>query len=231
MAVPFSRLKFYEAGRGPRVEALIFFPNRYGANVYQRTPAYGDTYSVAVIRALKPRPKDFSSGDYEIVFDTPVMDRILENQTREDVENVLGEIAALPPRSLIDRIEFDGAELDAASHWYGGQGSMLYAITSTGHLARGTHRPWNPDEDRPMTDDEWLASLARSLAGEAEGDADSAAERAEELAERRKDEDLDEEELEELEKDLEELLDDEVGLRSIAQKAARVADELDPEQD
>lgn len=66
-----------------------------------------------------------------------------------------------------DAIEFDGDEIEAASHWYGGQGSMLYAITSTGSLSRGTIRPRH-DDGTPMTDDEWLADLAARLESEAE---------------------------------------------------------------
>jgi len=227
MAVPFSRLKFYEDSGGG-LEALIFFPNRYGASVYQQPDHRErdvDVYAVTVLKALKPRPKEVLGVDFDVTYDTPITDTII-SANRAAVENVLGEIAALPPRSLIDRIEFDGAELDAASHWYGGQGSMLYAITSTGHLARGTwhlargtRRPWNPDEDRPMTDDEWLASLARDLAVEAE----NAVQRINEMVLNK---DIEEEEISE--DDLDELHDDEVGLSSIAEKARRAAEELDP---
>ena len=65
-----------------------------------------------------------------------------------------------------DAIFFDDDELEAASHWYGGMGSMLYAIASTGALKRGSHRPRN-DDGSPMTDDEWLADLAGRLEAEA----------------------------------------------------------------
>jgi len=64
-------------------------------------------------------------------------------------------------------IDFDEEEIDAAGHWYGGQGSMLYAITSTGSLRRGTIRPRHHD-GTPMTDDEWIVDLAERLEGEAE---------------------------------------------------------------
>jgi hypothetical protein len=66
-----------------------------------------------------------------------------------------------------DAIEFDDEELEAASHWYGGQGSMLYAITSTGSLSRGSIRPRH-DNGEPMTEDEWMADLAARLQVEAE---------------------------------------------------------------
>lgn len=66
-----------------------------------------------------------------------------------------------------DAIEFDDEELEAASHWYSGSGSMLYAITSTGSLSRGTIRPRN-DDGEPMTDEEWMAHLAAKLELEAE---------------------------------------------------------------
>jgi hypothetical protein len=64
-------------------------------------------------------------------------------------------------------IDFDEEEIEAAGHWYGGQGSMLYAITSTGSLRRGTIRPRH-DDGTPMTDDEWIVDLAERLESEAE---------------------------------------------------------------
>jgi len=64
-------------------------------------------------------------------------------------------------------IDFDEEEIDAAGHWYGGQGSMLYAILSTGALSRGTIRPRNHDGS-PMTDEEWMIDLAERLESEAE---------------------------------------------------------------
>lgn len=66
-----------------------------------------------------------------------------------------------------DEIIFDDEEIEAASHWYSGQGSMLYAITSTGALSRGTIRPRH-DDGTPMTDEEWMIDLAERLEGEAE---------------------------------------------------------------
>jgi len=66
-----------------------------------------------------------------------------------------------------DEILFDDDELEAASSWYGGQGSMLYAISSTGALKRGTIRPRHRDGS-PMTEDEWMADLAGRLAREAD---------------------------------------------------------------
>ena len=71
---------------------------------------------------------------------------------------------------------FDDEEIDATGHWYGGQGSMLYAILSTGALRRGTIRPRG--EDGPMTDDEWIIDLAERLESEAEEAARDAAKQA-----------------------------------------------------
>lgn len=50
---------------------------------------------------------------------------------------------------------------------------MLYAIVSTGSLKRNPLercRPWIEDgnQDRPMTDDEWMRMLVENLQGEAE---------------------------------------------------------------
>lgn len=77
-----------------------------------------------------------------------------------------------------DAIIFDDDEIEAASHWHGGQSSMLYAVTSTGALSRGTHRPYNDDEGRPMTDEEWMTDLAERLAREAEEAARDASKQA-----------------------------------------------------
>jgi hypothetical protein len=76
-----------------------------------------------------------------------------------------------------DEIFFDDEELAAASHWYSGQGSMLYAVTSTGSLSRGTIRP-RRDDGTPMTDEEWMIDLAERLEGEAEQAARDAAKQA-----------------------------------------------------
>jgi Family of unknown function (DUF6496) len=101
-------------------------------------------------------------------------------------------------------IDFDEDEIEAAGHWYGGQGSMLYAITSTGALSRGTIRPRHP-EGGLMTDEEWIVDLAERLEGEAEEAARDAAKQAKKAkgAERK------------------ELLADREGLRSIALKAGQ----------
>jgi hypothetical protein len=106
-----------------------------------------------------------------------------------------------------DAILFDDEEIEAASHWYGGQGSMLYAITSTGALSRGTQRPRN-DDDEPMTDEEWMGYLA----GKLEYEAEHAAKEADALAKKARGS-----ERIELRKDAE-------ALRSIAAKAAEVAE-------
>ena len=65
-------------------------------------------------------------------------------------------------------IEFDSEALRAAEHWHDGQSSMLYAIASTGSLARGTIRPRSYDADRPMSDVEWIGYLVDNLEGETE---------------------------------------------------------------
>lgn len=106
-----------------------------------------------------------------------------------------------------DAILFDDEEIEAASHWYSGQGSMLYAITSTGALSRGTHRPRNDDGD-PMTDEEWMAYLA----GKLEYEAGQAAKEADALAKKAKG------------RERTELRQDAEFLRSIAAKAAEVAE-------
>ena len=101
-------------------------------------------------------------------------------------------------------IDFDDEEIEAASHWYGGQGSMLYAITSTGALSRGTIRPRH-HEGGLMTDEEWIIDLAERLESEAAAAARDAAKQAKKAkgAERK------------------ELLADREGLLGIAHKAGQ----------
>lgn len=50
-----------------------------------------------------------------------------------------------------------------AADWYNGQNDMLYAVSSSGGLFRGTQRPYNDDEGRYMNDEEWDLSLWQSL--------------------------------------------------------------------
>lgn len=66
----------------------------------------------------------------------------------------------------IPTIEIPRHFVRLAESWHGGQDSMLYAVASTGGLTPGTHRPWHPDESRPMDDAEWLVSLWSRLATE-----------------------------------------------------------------
>lgn len=101
-------------------------------------------------------------------------------------------------------IDFDDEEIEAAGHWYGGQGSMLYAITSTGSLKRGTIRP-RRDDGTPMTDEEWIVDLAERLESEAERAASDAAKQARKAKGDEK----------------KELLADREGLRSITFKASQ----------
>lgn len=59
-------------------------------------------------------------------------------------------------------IDFDDQQVGAAVNWHGGQGSMLYAVASTGALRLGTRRPRGVDNDR-----EWFIYLANELEDEA----------------------------------------------------------------
>jgi hypothetical protein len=105
---------------------------------------------------------------------------------------------------MTDEIDFDDEELAAASHWHGGQGSMLYAVSSTGALRRGTIRPRH-EEGGSMTDEEWMIDLAERLEGEAESAARDAAKQAKKAKGT----------------DRAELRTDREGLRGIAFKAAQ----------
>jgi hypothetical protein len=99
--VKFSRLKFYDDGRS--IQAIVFFDNGYGASIVQGPFASSnrvdDTYEIAVLAALKPYPKGHVGEDSEIVRDTNIGHHgVLGYLSRNEVESVLEEIAALPPR-------------------------------------------------------------------------------------------------------------------------------------
>lgn len=64
---------------------------------------------------------------------------------------------------MSERIDFDDDELATAASWHAGQETMLYAISSTGYLARGTIRPRHC-----TTDAEWWADIRERLASECE---------------------------------------------------------------
>lgn len=55
-------------------------------------------------------------------------------------------------------------ECRVATDWHGGQGSMFYAVSSTGSLSRGTMRPYG--DDAPMSDTEWSYDLVSRLGAE-----------------------------------------------------------------
>ncbi len=98
----FSKLKFYDDGRG-KVEAIIFFKNNHGALVKQGGGTWSrpehDTYQLEALIALKPHPT--GRLGYDSALDRSIIDMSV-HQTRDQVERLLDEIAALPPRSLED---------------------------------------------------------------------------------------------------------------------------------
>ena len=59
----------------------------------------------------------------------------------------------------INHIEIPPQFVAIASNWYGGQGCMLYAVSSTGGLTTGTNRPRSDFADRMATDEEWYYQL------------------------------------------------------------------------
>lgn len=67
-------------------------------------------------------------------------------------------------------LKFDDEEIKAAAAWHSGQNSMLYAVCSTGTLARGTVRPTRipPGGGRrvSLTNAEWDRHLLDELAEE-----------------------------------------------------------------
>jgi hypothetical protein len=57
-----------------------------------------------------------------------------------------------------DHIEIPDEFLDVAGRWYSGQSDLLYAVSSSGGLTRGTIRPYGC-----ATDAQWYLQLWREL--------------------------------------------------------------------
>jgi len=62
----------------------------------------------------------------------------------------------------LNAVDFPEEFVKTASEWYGGQDCILYAVSSTGGLTRGSIRPVLCDDDgeyRPATDQAWIRHL------------------------------------------------------------------------
>jgi hypothetical protein len=80
--------------------------------------------------------------------------------------------------TILDTIQIPSEFVSLAGEWHDGQDSMLYAVSSTGNLSRGSIRPceddgyWDEsprrwiDAYRAMTDLEWYRSLYSQLSSE-----------------------------------------------------------------
>ena len=62
----------------------------------------------------------------------------------------------------VDSIQIPEEFVALACHWYSGV-DMLYAVASTGNLTLGNRRPYNDDEGRYCTDQEWYRSIWSEL--------------------------------------------------------------------
>jgi len=120
--VRFSRLKFYRASHpnygGPRLtKAVAFYPNGFGANVVERDPRF-DSYDVEVLISIVPHPKGDSASDAELAYDNPLGDHVFVDQTRDEAEDLLDQIASWPPNTT------DPPELDMSYAEYIGDGDI-----------------------------------------------------------------------------------------------------------
>jgi hypothetical protein len=112
--VKFSRLKFYKVARGTfneigtmhgggAIKAVVFFPNSYGASIYGRDE--NDIYDLSVLIATKPRSKGNLRNDADFAYNNPLGQYVFYNQTRDDVERLLDEIAAFTfTNDVVDRM-------------------------------------------------------------------------------------------------------------------------------
>lgn len=85
----FNKLDWYANPNifGARV-AHVFFPNGYGASVAQGVNYNPEAYEVAVLRG--------NEADAELCYDTPITQDVIGNLEPWEVEQLIGEIAALP---------------------------------------------------------------------------------------------------------------------------------------
>jgi len=99
----FERLKFYQSGDSTK--AVVFFKNGLGAAIWGWSPEslprgapLDEDYQLAVLRATKPRSKGIIGDDAIVVTDSSVTDGgdRLYHLSRDEVEDALEEIAALP---------------------------------------------------------------------------------------------------------------------------------------
>lgn len=62
-------------------------------------------------------------------------------------------------KTEVNSIQVPEEFVELCHDWAGNIDCMLRAISSTGNLTLGTKRPYNTDEDRYMTDEEWYCQL------------------------------------------------------------------------
>jgi hypothetical protein len=96
----FDDLEFQHNATGMNSQAIVFFPNGYGASVIIGPYTYGGDeglYEIAVLRGER--------GESSLCYDTPVTDDVLGYLTEADVTETLAKIEALPPHPLARREE------------------------------------------------------------------------------------------------------------------------------
>lgn len=67
----------------------------------------------------------------------------------------------------LNRVDFPEEFVRIAGEWHGGLSCILYAVSSTGGLTRGSHRPslWDDDANDyvPASDERWICHLWDTL--------------------------------------------------------------------
>jgi hypothetical protein len=89
----FNDLEFNQHPLGGGIQALIFFPNGYGASVVGGSRGlYGDgvkTFELAVLYGTK--------DDWALSYSTEIADDVLGWQSKDDVTEILRQIQELQP--------------------------------------------------------------------------------------------------------------------------------------
>ena len=86
----FKDLEFHFMDHTNGIQAIEFFENGYGISCVKHDFSYGGKKGLYEIAVIKGNPKNWI-----ITYDTPITDDVLGYLTKEDVSNVMEQVANL----------------------------------------------------------------------------------------------------------------------------------------